>query len=61
MKHPAIQLSIIAEKVFENAITDVLTEEGAKGYTVAEGGGSGSFHLHPSAFFPDRCLAHHEN
>ena len=47
MKHPAVQLSIIAEKVFESSITELLMEEGAKGYTVYEGGGNGSFHLHP--------------
>jgi PII-like signaling protein len=47
--YAAVQLSIVSEKVFESAIERVLTEEGAKGYTVFEGGGNSAFHLHPNA------------
>lgn len=49
MRHRATQLSIIAEKIFESEIIGLLIEEGAKGYTIYEGGGNSSFHLHPSS------------
>lgn len=48
MRHKATQISIITEKVFEGSILEVLEQEGAKGYTIFEGGGNGSFHLHQS-------------
>lgn len=48
MKHKATLISVMTEKVFEKNILDVLEEEGAKGFTVFEGGGNGSFHLHQS-------------
>lgn len=47
-KHKATLIAIMTEKVFEDDILAVLNEEGAKGYTIFEGGGSGSFHLHQS-------------
>lgn len=46
MRHKATQIAIMTEKVFEDDILEVLEEEGAKGYTIFEGGGNGSFHLH---------------
>ncbi|MBT1451350.1 hypothetical protein KJ365_10725 [Glaciecola sp. XM2] len=48
MKHHATLISIMTEKVFEEEILEVLEQEGAKGYTIFEGGGNGSFHLHPA-------------
>jgi PII-like signaling protein len=48
MKHNAKLISIMTEKVFEEDILEVLEQEGAKGYTIFEGGGNGSFHLHPA-------------
>jgi PII-like signaling protein len=48
MKHKATLISIMTEKVFESDILEVLEQEGAKGYTIFEGGGNGSFHLHQS-------------
>ena len=48
MKHKATLLSIMTEKVFEENSLEVLEQEGAKGYTIFEGGGNGSFHLHPA-------------
>tara|TARA_R110002072_G_scaffold210441_1_gene368070 strand:- start:423 stop:737 length:315 start_codon:yes stop_codon:yes gene_type:complete len=48
MRHKATSISIMTEKVFENDILEVLEQEGAKGYTIFEGGGNGSFHLHQS-------------
>lgn len=48
MRHNATLISIMTEKVFEEDILEVLEQEGAKGYTIFEGGGNGSFHLHPS-------------
>lgn len=48
MKHKATLISIMTEKVFEEDILEVLEQEGAKGYTIFEGGGNGSFHLHPA-------------
>ena len=48
MKHKATCISIMTEKVFEDDILEVLEQEGAKGYTIFEGGGNGSFHLHQS-------------
>lgn len=48
MKHKATLISIMTEKVFEDQILEVLEQEGAKGYTIFEGGGNGSFHLHPA-------------
>lgn len=48
MRHKATSISIMTEKVFEEDILEVLEQEGAKGYTVFEGGGNGSFHLHQS-------------
>ena len=48
MKHDATLISIMTEKVFEEDILEVLKQEGAKGYTIFEGGGNGSFHLHQS-------------
>ena len=48
MKYRALQLNILAEKVFERPIIALLQDEGAKGYTIYEGGGNGAFHLHPS-------------
>lgn len=46
MKHKATQISVVTEKVFEEQILELLEQEGAKGYTIFEGGGNGSFHLH---------------
>ena len=43
MKYAATQLSIIAEQVFEPGILQLLSEEGAKGYTIYQGGGKGAF------------------
>jgi L-alanine-DL-glutamate epimerase-like enolase superfamily enzyme len=57
-KYPAMQLSIVAEKAFESAILEVLTEEGAKGYTIFEGGGNGPFHMHPSEATPMHDALH---
>ena len=48
MKHKATLISVMTEKVFENDILEVLEQEGAKVYTIFEGGGNGSFHLHQS-------------
>lgn len=48
MKHKAKLISIMTEKVFEEEILRLLKQEGVKGYTIFEGGGSGSFHLHQS-------------
>lgn len=48
MKHKATLISVMTEKVFEDGILEVLDQEGAKGYTIFEGGGNGSFHLHQS-------------
>ncbi len=48
MKHKATLISILTEKVFEDGILEVLTEEGAKGWSIFEGGGNGSLHLHQS-------------
>ena len=48
MKYKATLISIMTEKVFEEGILEVLKEEGAKGFTIFEGGGNGSFHLHQS-------------
>lgn len=48
MKHNAKLISIMTEKVFENAVIEILEQEGAKSYTIFEGGGSGSFHMHQS-------------
>lgn len=46
MKYTATLISIITEKVFETEILNFLEQEGAKGYSIFEGGGNGSFHLH---------------
>lgn len=48
MKHKAKLISIMTEKVFEKNIIEFLEQSGAKGYTIFEGGGNGSFHLHQS-------------
>lgn len=44
MKHKATLISVMTEKVFEKFIIEVLEEEGAKGYTIFDGLGGGSFH-----------------
>ena len=46
MKTNATLISIMTEKVFEDDILEVLDQEGAKGYTIFEGGGNGPFHQH---------------
>jgi hypothetical protein len=48
MKHKATLISVLTEKVFEQDILDVLEEEGAKGYSIFEGGGNGPLHQHQS-------------
>ena len=47
-KHTACIVSIIAEKVIDRPLLKLLDDEGAKGYTIYEGGGNGSFHSLPS-------------
>ncbi|TQV77109.1 hypothetical protein FLL45_03930 [Aliikangiella marina] len=48
MKHKATLISVMTEKVFEEEVIEVLLQEGAKGYTIFEGGGNGPFHMHQS-------------
>lgn len=48
MKHNAKLIAIMTEKVFKEEIIDLLEKENVKGYTIFEGGGSGSFHQYVS-------------
>ncbi|WP_119394489.1 P-II family nitrogen regulator [Salinibius halmophilus] len=52
MKHSAKLVSIVTEKVFEVEIIRLLEKAGVKGYTIFEGGGSGSFHHHHDNISP---------
>ncbi len=41
MTHPATKICIIAEKIIQPQIAQIVEEEGAKGYTVYDGDGKG--------------------
>lgn len=48
-KHAATKLAITTERIFEQQVIDLIKAEGAKGWTIFEGGGNSPLHLHPSA------------
>lgn len=50
MRHKATLISVWTEKLFEEEIIEILEDEGAKGYSIFEGGGNGPFHLHKSNY-----------
>lgn len=52
MKHAAKLVSIVTEKVFEVEVIRLIEKAGVKGYTIFEGGGSGSFHHHHDNISP---------
>ena len=45
MFHSATKVTIIAERLLQNGILDILEAGGAKGYTIVEGSGQGE-HIH---------------
>lgn len=46
MVTPATKVTIIAERLLEQAITDLINKAGATGYTTVEGRGKGQHGLH---------------
>lgn len=46
MVHPATKVTIIAERLLEDAIIELINESGATGYTTVPGRGKGQHGLH---------------
>ena len=46
MVHPATKVTVIAERLLEESITQIITAAGATGYTIVEGNGKGQRGLH---------------